>query len=99
MSPAATPSSIMRAVCVGNSNSPMACVKAKTIAPNIAQKGIRLIKRIPFRSEEHTSELQSRFELVCRLLLEKNKAATVPNMAGHVTLVTKAEFAQILATK
>src|SRR5207249_5966275 len=25
------------------------------------------------RSEEHTSELQSRFELVCRLLLEKNK--------------------------
>src|SRR5699024_11433400 len=27
---------------------------------------------IPFpRSEEHTSELQSRFDLVCRLLLEK----------------------------
>src|SRR5207247_9552601 len=25
------------------------------------------------RSEEHTSELQSRVELVCRLLLEKNK--------------------------
>src|SRR5207249_11385914 len=25
------------------------------------------------RSEEHTSELQSRFELVCRLLLEKKK--------------------------
>src|SRR5699024_12307483 len=25
----------------------------------------------PMRSEEHTSELQSRFELVCRLLLEK----------------------------
>src|SRR5699024_12358940 len=24
------------------------------------------------RSEEHTSELQSRFELVCRILLEKN---------------------------
>src|SRR5437868_11838353 len=24
-----------------------------------------------YRSEEHTSELQSRFELVCRLLLEK----------------------------
>src|SRR5207249_11041159 len=28
----------------------------------------------PFpRSEEHTSELQSRFDLVCRLLLEKKK--------------------------
>src|SRR5699024_12147161 len=25
------------------------------------------------RSEEHTSELQSRFDLVCRLLLEKEK--------------------------
>src|SRR5690606_41743234 len=27
--------------------------------------------RSPFRSEEHTSELQSRENLVCRLLLEK----------------------------
>src|SRR5438067_4808918 len=31
------------------------------------------------RSEEHTSELQSRFDLVCRLLLEKKKRVnTVP---------------------
>src|SRR2546430_11019997 len=28
------------------------------------------------RSEEHTSELQSQSNLVCRLLLEKNKIAT-----------------------
>src|SRR5206468_9655206 len=28
---------------------------------------------IPNRSEEHTSELQSRSDLVCRLLLEKKK--------------------------
>src|SRR5699024_12031974 len=28
---------------------------------------------IDVRSEEHTSELQSRFDLVCRLLLEKKK--------------------------
>src|SRR5690242_21346240 len=28
---------------------------------------------IPFRSEEHTSELQSHVNLVCRLLLEKKK--------------------------
>src|SRR2546429_5360879 len=28
------------------------------------------------RSEEHTSELQSRLQLVCRLLLEKNKRKT-----------------------
>src|SRR5699024_12011410 len=32
-----------------------------------------ILSLIPFflRSEEHTSELQSRFDLVCRLLLEK----------------------------
>src|SRR5699024_11695262 len=29
--------------------------------------------RLLQRSEEHTSELQSRFDLVCRLLLEKKK--------------------------
>src|SRR5207249_10391769 len=28
---------------------------------------------VAVRSEEHTSELQSRFDLVCRLLLEKKK--------------------------
>src|SRR3712207_7785211 len=32
--------------------------------------------RLPARSEEHTSELQSRQYLVCRLLLEKNKCLT-----------------------
>src|SRR2546430_9826362 len=30
-------------------------------------------KRAKFRSEEHTSELQSQSNLVCRLLLEKKK--------------------------
>src|SRR2546422_8379958 len=30
----------------------------------------------PLRSEEHTSELQSRLHLVCRLLLEKKKRKT-----------------------
>src|SRR5207249_10979217 len=32
----------------------------------------------PTRSEEHTSELQSRFDLVCRLLLEKKKQSIRP---------------------
>src|SRR5699024_12653508 len=31
------------------------------------------VRERPSRSEEHTSELQSRFDLVCRLLLEKKK--------------------------
>src|SRR5437868_11051654 len=33
------------------------------------------------RSEEHTSELQSRFDLVCRLLLEKKKKKRVAQCA------------------
>src|SRR5207249_7589222 len=37
-----------------------------------------LLNIINFRSEEHTFELQSRFELVCRLLLEKKKSAAPP---------------------
>src|SRR3712207_7284184 len=36
------------------------------------QRGIRLVRQAD-RSEEHTSELQSRQYLVCRLLLEKKK--------------------------
>src|SRR5205809_2774186 len=32
-------------------------------------------RNIPLRSEEHTSELQSRLHLVCRLLLEKKNTA------------------------
>src|SRR5690606_41878737 len=32
-----------------------------------------VLKHAGFRSEEHTSELQSRENLVCRLLLEKKK--------------------------
>src|SRR5690606_41411818 len=35
--------------------------------------GISLSCRRDYRSEEHTSELQSRENLVCRLLLEKKK--------------------------
>src|SRR5689334_24254332 len=36
------------------------------------RRGRRVVDVIP-RSEEHTSELQSQFHLVCRLLLEKKK--------------------------
>src|SRR2546430_12002005 len=41
------------------------------------------------RSEEHTSELQSQSNLVCRLLLEKKKAQTQP-----VTRSVSIEFRQ-----
>src|SRR2546429_4542943 len=35
------------------------------------------------RSEEHTSELQSRLHLVCRLLLEKKKNTTTHSIRYH----------------
>src|SRR4051812_49683529 len=35
------------------------------------------------RSEEHTSELQSHVNLVCRLLLEKKKKQTMIKFASH----------------
>src|SRR5260370_21781082 len=34
------------------------------------------------RSEEHTSELQSHLNLVCRLLLEKKKTSQLPKMSA-----------------
>src|SRR2546430_9753812 len=39
------------------------------------------IDEADFRSEEHTSELQSQSNLVCRLLLEKKK--TTPQLPYH----------------
>src|SRR2546429_2628656 len=37
------------------------------------------------RSEEHTSELQSRLHLVCRLLLEKKKKTNTPQLQPRCT--------------
>src|SRR5207249_7086660 len=37
------------------------------------------------RSEEHTSELESRFDLVCRLLLEKKNAYPIPPPGAAVS--------------
>src|SRR5689334_23921165 len=36
-----------------------------------------------YRSEEHTSELQSQFHLVCRLLLEKKKNKNTSFLQNH----------------
>src|SRR5437870_8909031 len=43
------------------------------IARRLVEAGVRFVNVTWDRSEEHTSELQSRGHLVCRLLLEKNK--------------------------
>src|SRR5438046_8075598 len=53
---------------------------------NIAGNKYRLVARVNYqaqRSEEHTSELQSLTNLVCRLLLEKKKHAVVASYDAY----------------
>src|SRR2546429_5538553 len=66
-----------------------------------ASAGFRGYKDLS-RSEEHTSELQSRLHLVCRLLLEKKKTETMRypmscyflfDLPGHLLAVTNATVA------
>src|SRR5436305_7985803 len=66
--------------------------------PTGRRRGSPALRRSPWpceRSEEHTSELQSRPHLVCRLLLEKkNKTAHAPvpaiNLLINMSLITRA---------
>src|SRR5437867_4590121 len=44
----------------------------------LAEKGAFAVHGVKARSEEHTSELQSPYDLVCRLLLEKKNFASGP---------------------
>src|SRR2546430_12526309 len=60
-----------------------------------AQKLLQIVAaldEINFRSEEHTSELQSQSNLVCRLLLEKKNKEQLPD---YLLLVPHAEFYEI----
>src|SRR2546430_12595497 len=51
-------------------------------AAGVGQHQRRILRRrVPQRSEEHTSELQSQSNLVCRLLLEKKKHKISPYTA------------------
>src|SRR5256884_2061489 len=52
-----------------------------TSAPSMAQFLTTSFSRV--RSEEHTSELQSRLHLVCRLLLEKKKQLVSHHLRGY----------------
>src|SRR5690349_23386023 len=69
----------------------------KTIGPQLPfQEGLSLSSAVldrlarwwwVERSEEHTSELQSRRDLVCRLLLEKKKKKTTNTYNPKITLL------------
>src|SRR3712207_6997065 len=47
--------------------------------------------RVKERSEEHTSELQSRQYLVCRLLLEKKKKDNIAELPSPLSTSSSAE--------
>src|SRR5207249_12310811 len=53
----------------------------------------RPVLQRPDRSEEHTSELQSRFDLVCRLLLEKNNSTHNNN---HTRIIFTTDISNII---
>src|SRR2546422_6545140 len=54
----------------GGTGGPLGTSRRMCGGPDLAAQ---VKSRRPGRSEEHTSELQSRLHLVCRLLLEKKK--------------------------
>src|SRR2546430_13709223 len=56
-------------------------------------KGVATSAGAPLRSEEHTSELQSQSNLVCRLLLEKKKNIT----SSLITIPYITQYARIHA--
>src|SRR2546430_12366879 len=49
---------------------------------------VDVVDAIRKRSEEHTSELQSQSNLVCRLLLEKNKTNTAYTLHSNQSRMT-----------
>src|SRR5437773_3184461 len=64
-----------------------------TRAP-VRSASIRELSSEPLRSEEHTSELQSHHDLVCRLLLEKKKkkkntSKCTPKEKSSVNAITR----------
>src|SRR5690349_23587815 len=57
------------------------------VAERIAIASCRSSDKTQSRSEEHTSELQSRRDLVCRLLLEKKKDPARPEARAPIATI------------
>src|SRR2546430_7926151 len=57
----------------------------QVLPPSWDEKTLTLARSMPvLRSEEHTSELQSQSNLVCRLLLEKKKKKRTRTLPSHI---------------
>src|SRR2546429_3701320 len=69
-------------------------VKSQWLFPPIHDFGVEFAQR----SEEHTSELQSRLHLVCRLLLEKknNNTRVLLTHPYHLARVSTSRYTHIL---
>src|SRR2546422_7242108 len=65
----------------------IATLQAEDDSPKVRDEIAKLEERLQRRSEEHTSELQSRLHLVCRLLLEKKIIRTELDLASPCYLV------------
>src|SRR2546429_1258007 len=72
--------------CSGGMTSPN-----QPVSPNMVQASLTIHDNPPTRSEEHTSELQSRLHLVCRLLLEKKKKHTSKQCAASYSNIIVTE--------
>src|SRR3712207_8223668 len=67
---------------------PLYCLTWLTLAPAASVTCVLTVGIGRTRSEEHTSELQSRQYLVCRLLLEKKKISRSDIMTAHKCMAT-----------
>src|SRR2546429_5130403 len=63
------------------------------IQGELRQQRASFDRRANRRSEEHTSELQSRLHLVCRLLLEKKKQKKKPTPRSKCTPHVRSSYA------
>src|SRR2546429_2187904 len=61
--------------------------------PALALHGVDRTLVLALRSEEHTSELQSRLHLVCRLLLEKKKQLLMLRVTAYIAHAGQMPFA------
>src|SRR5699024_12080962 len=69
---------LLAATTAASASSPEATITRVSTRPRVTT---------PPRSEEHTSELQSRFDLVCRLLREKTKIIAFKTEDVRIRLV------------
>src|SRR2546430_4426456 len=64
-------------------------IKAHAVIAALSRSSLRLAAPVFMRSEEHTSELQSQSNLVCRLLLEEKQ---MPHLAEFAAIGSQQRF-------